>query len=380
MASHDNLPPVSSPSLVLTRPTDTERERVWKGTHPHWGAALTMEDYIAREHDNLEAALARDGGVTSWILTDGSMKPNDRPILSSCETYKKRALVSSKEGSVRDGTAFGVASVFTFPECRGKGYASKMMSLLADELRGRQQKNEGDADFSVLWSDVGPKFYNAVGWKPFESTWLEFPVAETEHTVEEFVKPITLDDISDLAARDEELLRKRVSSLSSQVRAVVVPDATTLQWHIHRGDFMCKHLFSRTPTVHGAVYTPPDAPNSRIWAIWTGNFYGMLDKPEKNILRIVRLVIEDETISDETLTKGIQAIASSAQKTAKEWSCSKVEVWNPQNRVHKAAESIQSLRAKLFVRENNNIASLQWFGEDSNENIEWIANEKFAWC
>ncbi|KAF5678824.1 lysine acetyltransferase [Fusarium heterosporum] len=380
MASHDNLPPVSSPSLVLTRPTDVERERVWKGTHPHWGAALTMEDYIAREHDNLEAALARDDGVTSWILTDGSMKPDDRPILSSCETYKKRALVSSKEGRVRDGTAFGVASVFTFPECRGKGYASKMMSLLADELRGRQQKNEGDADFSVLWSDVGPKFYNAVGWKPFESTWLEFPVTETEHTAEESVKPITLDDIPDLAARDEELLRKGVSSPSSRVRAAVVPDAITLQWHIHRGDFMCKHLFSRTPTVHGALYTPPDTPNSRIWAIWTGNFYGMLDKPEKNILRIVRLVIEDETISDETLTKGIQAIASSAQKTAKEWSCSKVEVWNPQNRVQKAAESIQSLRAKFFVRENNNIASLQWFGEDSNEGIEWIANEKFAWC
>ncbi|KAM0340226.1 hypothetical protein ACHAPU_010570 [Fusarium lateritium] len=380
MASHDNLPPVSSASLVLTHPTDAERERVWKGTHPHWGAAVTMEDYIARERNNLEAPLARDGGLTTWILTDGSMKSDDRPILSSCETYKKRALVASKEGDVRDGTAFGVASVFTFPECRGKKYASKMMSLLADELRGRQQKNEGDADFSVLWSDVGPKFYNAVGWKPFESTWLEFPVVETEPTVEESVKSITLDDIPDLAARDEELLRKRISSPSPQARAVVVPDTTTLQWHIHRGDFMCEHIFSRTPTVHGALYTPPDAPNSRIWAIWTGNFYGMLDKPEKNILRIVRLVIEDEDVSDELLTKGIQAIASSAQKTAKEWSCSKVEVWNPQNRVRKAAEGIQSLGAKFFVRENSNLASLQWFGKASDEDVEWVANERFAWC
>ncbi|KAH7238403.1 hypothetical protein BKA59DRAFT_514689 [Fusarium tricinctum] len=380
MASHDYLPSVSSPSLILTHPTDSERERVWKGTHPHWGPALSMDDYIAREYNNLEAPLARDGGVTSWILTDGNLKPGDRPLLSSCETYKKRALVSNKDGHVRDGTAHGVASVFTFSECRGKGYASKMMSLLAEELRGRQQKNEGDADFSVLWSDVGPKFYNAVGWKPFESSHLEFPVAEADSIVDASVKPITLDDISDLAARDEALLRARISSPSSKTRAVVVPDATTLRWHIHRENFMCKHIFSRTPTVHGAIYTPPDAPNSRIWAVWTGSFYGMLDKPEKNILRIIRLVVEDENISDEALAKGIQAIASSAQKTAKDWSCSRVEIWNPEDRVRKTAESIQSLGTKFVVRENDSISSLQWFGKDSGQDVEWVASEKFAWC
>ena len=142
---------------------------------------------------------------------------------------------------------------------------------------------------------------------------------------------------------------------------------------------MCKHIFSRTPTVHGALYTPPDAPSSRIWALWTCSFYGMLDQPEKNVVRVLRLVIEDESISDETLAKGIQAIASFVQKEAKEWKCSKVEVWNPEDRVRRVTEGIQSLGAKFIVRENSNIASLNWFN-GSDQEVDWIANERFAWC
>ncbi|KAF4965283.1 hypothetical protein FSARC_6901 [Fusarium sarcochroum] len=380
MASHENLPPVSSPSLILTIPTPSERERIWRGTHHMWGAALTMEDFITREYNNLDAPLARDGGLTSWMLTDGSLKPDDRPILSSCETFRKRALVSNKDGHLREGTAYGVASVFTFPECRSKGYGKKMMSLLADELRSRQQKNEGDADFSVLWSDVGPKFYNAVGWKPFESTYLEFPVSDTEPVADASLKPVTVDDLPDLTDRDEKLIRDKLSSSSSQISAAVLPDLTTIRWHLHRENFMCKHIFSRTPTVHGAVYTPSGAPNSRIWAIWTRSFYGGIAKPEKNTVHVIRLVVEDESISDETLAKGIQAIASSVQKEAKDWLCAKVEVWNPEDRVKRVTEGIQSLGAKFIVRENENLASMHWFGKDSDQDIEWVANEKFAWC
>ncbi|KAJ3518677.1 hypothetical protein NM208_g14429 [Fusarium decemcellulare] len=380
MASHENLPPVSLPSLILTNPTSSERLRIWKATHPHWGSALTIDDYISREYDNLEAPLARDGGVTGWMLTDGNLPADDRPILSCCETYKKRALVSSRDGAVREGTSHGVASVFTFPECRGKGYASKMMSLLADELRGRQQNSEGDADFSVLWSDVGKNFYNAVGWKPFESTYIELPAANAEPIHDAALKTITIDDLPTLADRDETLIRNRIASPSSQNRAAVLPDLTTLRWHLHRENFMCKHIFSRSPTVHGAVYTPTEAPNSRIWAIWTRSFYGGIQKPEKNTVHVIRLVVEDESISDAVLAKGIQAIAGFVQKEAKEWLCSKVEIWNPEDRVRRVTEGIQGLGAKFIVRESENLASMHWFGEDSIDDVEWVANEKFAWC
>ncbi|KAM5347975.1 hypothetical protein ACJ41O_007799 [Fusarium nematophilum] len=380
MASHDNLPSVSSPSLILTNPTSSERVRIWKATHPHWGAALTIDDYISREYDNLEAPLARDGGVTSWMLTDGNLPADERPILSSCETYRKRALVSGQGGAVREGIAHGVASVFTFTECRRKGYAAKMMALLAEHLRSKQEVNEGDADFSVLWSDVGPKFYNAVGWKPFESTYLELPTANSESVTDKALQSLTIDDLPALADRDEKLLRNKIASASSKTRAAVLPDLNTLRWHLHREDFMCKNIFSRTPTTRGAIYTPPEAPNARIWAVWTRSFYAGTERPEKNTVHVIRLVIEDESISDEVLAKGIQAIAHCAQKEAKEWLCSKVEIWNPEDRVRTVTQGIQELGAKFIVRENDNLASLQWFGNGSIDEIEWVANEKFAWC
>lgn len=382
MASPENLPSVTSPSLILTNPTPAERERIWKGTHPQWGAALKLEDYIAREYDNMKAPLARDGGVTSWMLTDGNMKPDERPILSSCETYKKRALVSDPENNakVRDGTAHGVASVFTFPEYRKRGYGRKLISLLAEELRSRQQKNEGDADFSVLWSDVGPDFYGNLGWKAYRSTYLEFPVKDAVPPADPAVKPLTMDDIPELAARDEEIVRTKVASSTAPASAAVIPDIDTIQWHMNRVNFMCNRIFSRTPAIRGALYTPPDAPNSRIWATWTCSFYGGLDEPEKNVVRILRLAIEDESISDETLAKGIEAIAGFVQKEAKEWLCSKVELWNPEERIRRVTEGIESLGAKFVVRENNNLASLNWFGKNSDQEVEWIVNERFAWC
>ncbi|UZP41033.1 hypothetical protein NXS19_008849 [Fusarium pseudograminearum] len=362
MATQENLPSVTSPSLILTNPTTSERERVWKSTHLQWGAALKLEDYIAREYNNINAPLGRNGGVTSWILTDGNLKPDERPILSCCETYKRELFV------------------FTSPEYRKRGYGKKMMSLLADEFRSRQEKNKGDADFSVLWSDVGPDFYGGIGWKAFRSTHLEFPVKDTLPPADPAVKPLTLDDILELTARDEEIIRNKVASSTSAASAAIIPDKETIGWHMSRVDFMCNRIFSRTPTIRGVLYTPPGAPNSRIWASWTCSFYGGVDEPSKNIVRILRLTIEDESISDEALAKGIEAISGFAQKEAKEWLCSKVELWNPEERIKRVTESIQSLGVKFVVKDYEHLASLNWFGKDHNQEVDWIANERFGWC
>ncbi|KAK7417351.1 hypothetical protein QQX98_004628 [Neonectria punicea] len=380
MASYDNLPSVSSPSIVLTNPTESEQRIIWKATHPHWGAALTIDDYVDREVYLLDSPLSRNGGLTSWMLTDGSLPPNGRPILSTFESYKKRAIVAGKDDVVKEVTAHGVASVFTFTQCRGKGYARKMMVLFAQELRAAQNKKDGDAAFSVLWSDIGKDFYNSIGWKPFQSTYLEFLTTKTSIAPDGDLKLISFEDLPSLTARDEQLLRSKISSPSSKIRTAVLPDLDTLQWHLTREDFMCKYILSRTPSIRGAIYTPTGAPNSQIWAIWTRAFYGGIAKPEKNTLYFLRLVIENEDISDEELGKGLKAIVSVAQKEALEWLCTKAEIWNPSDRVKEVATGIEELGAKFKVRDYDNLASLQWFGDGSVDEIDWVASEKYAWC
>jgi predicted GNAT family acetyltransferase len=62
------------------------------------------------------------------------MPPDERPILCSCETFKKRALVGIvNEGGknrVEEKIIYGIVSVFTDLVYRGKGYASRMFSAL----------------------------------------------------------------------------------------------------------------------------------------------------------------------------------------------------------------------------------------------------------
>ncbi|CAG8921858.1 unnamed protein product [Penicillium salamii] len=370
MSSRENPLPVSSASIILTHPTISERLRIWKATYAHWGTALAFDDYIARENNNLKSSVAANDGFTNWILTDRSA-PDQRPILSSCETYRKRAIVCSKEGVIRNGTGYSVASVFTFTEYQGRGYAKKLMELLAEELRGV-------ADFSTLWSDIGPKFYNSVGWKPFKSTFLQLPATSVEVKLDDGLTPINSDNILSLVKLDEKILREKLASPSSKDRVLVLPDLDTIRWHLDRESFMCKHIFSRTPMIHGVVYKPQTDANAKIWAIWTRNFYGQ--KREENTTHIIRLGIENENISNVAMETGIKAICRMAQKEADEWLCSTVEIWNPDERVKKIAEETQELGAKLVVRENDHLSSMQWFGEGSIDEIDWICNEGYAWC
>ncbi|GKZ36984.1 hypothetical protein AbraIFM66950_008276 [Aspergillus brasiliensis] len=361
---------ISLSPLVLTHPTVSERLRIWKATYPHWGDALTFDDYITREVKNLEFCQEGQGNFDNWILTDDSAA-DQRPLFSSCETFKKRAFICGKEGGLRDGTCCAAASVFTFPEYQGRGYAKNMMTLLGQEIRKF-------ADFSVLWSDIGPKFYHSVGWKPFESTFIQLPAISHNAIFEDGLEAIKIEDLPHLIKRDEKILLKQLEVPSDKIRVLVLPDLDTIKWHLFHEAFSCQHVLSRTPTIHGAIYTSPNHPHAQIWAIWTRKIYGQ--ECESNTFHVLRFVIEDENISSDALKSGISALCRMAQKEANEWACGTVEIWNPSDRVRKAAEGIEGLGAKLVTRKNHHLSSMLWLTEGSIDEVDWFCNEGFAWC
>ena len=408
------------PDLILTNPTDEERIRTWKGSHPLWGAALSLDGYLERETRQLDIPLARNGGLTNWILTEASVTPpppppqapppsssslpsssatpsqqerqtqeqqtQERPVLSSCETLKKRALVRREANSgdagggpsIREGTAHGVGSVFTEPEARGRGYAGLMMSKLAETLGRSERDRHGDALFSVLYSDIGKKFYADRGWAPFESNHIEWSASASEPPSEARLSLVEYDDLPALVEADEKMLRRELSRPSPSgkpIRVAILPDLDQIQWHLTRAGFVCEQLFPGTrPTSHGAVYT--SSSGARVWVIWSFSYSGTVDKPEKNTLYILRLVVE-EGVSDEELTQGLGAIVQVARKQASDWACGSVSLWNPDERLRKAAEINGG---KFVVRQQDSITSLNWFGEGSTDDVEWVLNEKYAWC
>lgn len=365
----EDSPAVLSSPLILAHPTATERLRIWKTAYPHWGDGLGSKDYIDREIKNLQFCQGHNN-LANWILTDGGAA-DQRPLFSACETYMKRAIIAGKEGDLRHGTCYAVASVFTFDEYQGKGYAKKLMTLLAEELRGV-------ADFSVLWSDIGPKFYESVGWKPFKSTFYQLPATGGDGTLDYESKPIKFDDIPHIVKLDEKILREKLTVPSPKVRALILPDLSTIEWHLFHEAFVCQRGFSRTPSIHGALYTSPNPARSEVWAIWKRNIYGK--KRENNTIYVVRLVIEDDSISSDNLKIGIIALCRMAQKEANEWFCSTVEIWNPDDRVKKAIEGIKDLGAKFVTQENHHLGSMRWLKEGSIDEVDWVCNEGFAWC
>ena len=379
---------VASATVVLAHPNRDEQVHTWEQTRPSWGPTYTAQGYIEREDFLLKCPLAKDGGLTSWILTDSSavVQPDKklRPILSSCETYRKRAVVRGTDGVVRDVTAHGIASVFTFEDCRRRGYANKMLQLVGEEFAKEETVKAGAAQFSVLFSDIGKKFYGDLGWKPFPSTHLSFPTKPFVTGFDDRLTPIDDDNLASLAELDERVLRIKMQSPptgSAKVRAAILPDYNTLEWHIARETYMANHVFnSNGPKKNGVLYTPAGHPNQRVWGIWSAIWYGGRERPEMNVLNFLRFGVEDDNISDQELSKAIKAIIGAAHSMAHEWLCTKVDMWNPDTRTQKLISAMPELDGELVHREKTNIASLRWFGEGSVDDVEWVANEKFEWC
>lgn len=399
--------PIPFDQLTIVVPTEAERSKTWAATHPQWGAALDMEAYLRREAYLTTVPMSRNGGITHWILTTVDGEPDARPVLSSCESIRKRCLIAGPgtDGAVRECSAHGIASVFTEPPYRGNGYASKMMALLGPKLgswQGRRLASsktdakdaspppsgraipgggtgceETEVACSVLFSDIGKTFYAKNGWPPYESCHLSF-APEAGGAARAAARPVGYHELAELCSLDEKLLKARLSRpdpANPKTRVALVPDLDAILWHLMREDYMTTHIFGRTPTVRGGIFGDV---GRRVWAVWTRGYYGGLKRPDEgNTLHVLRLAFEDEEACDEAyLTEAVGALLALARHEAAEWKVNHVEMWNPSDKVRRLVDGT-GVPHEFVDREKDSIASLMWYGDGE---VEWVANEKFGWC
>ena len=374
-SDHDemaSLPSSPSPSLILTHPTPSEVYKTHELSSVEWAGPLTKEQYIENEHQ-----LASLLNITHWILTQADRSPDQRVILASCETIRKRCFVKCKDSGARRAIVQAVAAVFCEPEMRGQGYAGKMLKELGSRLQedivdGKETECVG----SVLWSDIGPKYYADLGWLPFPSTHIEIPASPGPPTVN--TRAILPEEIADLCAEDQATLFNCLRSFdSSKKRFIVVPDHRTMLWHHRKENYICQKLFGRHPNVKGAMASEAGA---RVWAIWTRGFYGPVDDPGSgNKLHVLRLVAKHS--NPENLGRQIEclkAVLQAAQREAEDWRLGVVEIWNPDERTRVLIEQMR-IEYRYVERQHEGIPSLMLFGDDRGD-VEWIVSEKHAWC
>jgi hypothetical protein len=390
----DDLPDCNSPDLILCHPTEDEHVAIWNDTSAAWTDTLTPSAYLEESLFLTTVPLARNGGMTTWILVRRGLAPSERQILCSCETYRKRSLTSGVEGKVSEKTVHGIASVFCSPLYRSRGYAGRMMRELAKELYNWQTDRFPCAG-TTLYSDIGKEYYAKLGWPP-NITNSQIELAPKFGTWPALARTITEHDLEDICKRDEVLIRSRLAVPDNGVttRFTIIPDTDHMGWHIGKEDFATDYLFGRRPTAKGAIAGPP---GSQIWATWVRRYYDRLDaKNPSNVLYILRLVIEiDETAtrlpSDaakrpakdvyKTQIELLSAVLQAAQAEAAEWKLNVVKLWDPTPLVMDMLEQM-GLECTMRERSSQSIASLLWYdqggGIDKKQPL-WVNNEHFAW-
>ncbi|KAI4763220.1 hypothetical protein E4T52_05915 [Aureobasidium sp. EXF-3400] len=385
------LPDGKSSNIELTQPTHEEALDQTRLNSKEWKGALSLSAYLGREEHLGKQKLIRDGGLTSWALVTKDGTP--RAVLSSCETIRKKALVV-QNGQIRETICHGVASVFCPPEYRGKGYAGRMIRDLGEKLQDWQTEGQ-DCLFSVLYSDIGKQFYAAHQWKPFSSAHVSLPPSKSSPDVSlPEAKPLYASDLAELCDVDLKLVRKKLANAatSGKTIATIIPDVETFSWHHAREEFVANELYGKSPEVKGAIVGTQEG--KRVWCVWMRTWYNSDPQSTKdNTMNILRLVVEDPEYTDSSaasdegvekakgtyVTSAIASLLAAAQADASEWHMGSVDIWNPTSATLAAAQQLDSA-AQVVHREKDSVASLRWYGEGSVDDVQWLDNEKYAWC
>jgi hypothetical protein len=139
------------------------------------------------------------------------------------------------------------------------------------------------------------------------------------------------------------------------------------------------------------------ASGGQAWCIWS-RVWASPDDQHGSTLHILRLVVEDAEGSaqhdfspateegvaglESPSSSAVQAVAAlfaAAQKEAAEWEMRTVQFWNPNNVALAAARRLDE-GVKVQERKKESICSLRWYGKGSGDDVQWVCNEKFAWC
>ena len=198
---------------------------------------------------------------------------------------------------------------------------------------------------------------------------------------------LSLPNVEDLTAKDLpnipliDQIERELAALSRSKPDVphvaIRPDMPHLQWHIAREEIQARELgvSGGIPLVKGAIHLPTGTTLlwSRVYA----------SKEAENQLHILRTVIDPSRSADEPeIQHALAALFLRAQHEAYRWNMQNgVEVWSPSDAVMRAAQSLhEGKKIEVVSRDKEHVCSLKWIGGPADEEVVWVANEKYAWC
>ncbi|KAL0060884.1 hypothetical protein AAF712_012348 [Marasmius tenuissimus] len=358
----------SSLSLFLATPAQTVES--YRRTTKEWGRGQTEEQYI--RHNQSQAKTFECTKGRKWVVC-----------------YQRTGLILERNAaSPKEVTCYGIASVFTPPSERGKGYARHMTRLLHWVLSQSgslppssfpeewgspppRVESAGNGCFSALWSDVG-HFYQNCG--PFGQKGGGWRVKDAKSTIWE-VEQVTDDDPADIARTrwdwlnedtvehiwrdDVDVIRAELASLGPNQDKTFFTFLPSLGVESFQREKL-KFLWEKEGITQWGVTVHRSEESLGIpdFATWTV----LLSGPTPRTLLITRLRAHGDTFP---------IILSRAVEVAKKHDLQRIEVWN-------LAEQLQRSGAPgaTFVRDDH-LPAVQWYGSANEGELVWLNNEKY---
>ena len=130
-------------NLDLHPASPAERIEAFKNVHDVWPSAADPEKHLRRRLTN-----PKFDNATWYVGTLG-----DR-VVAACGCYHISVRI---DGAVEPACAVG--SVHTLPEFRGRGFAPRLVDF------AESQERLAGKTFSLLYSDIGPAYYERLGYR-----------------------------------------------------------------------------------------------------------------------------------------------------------------------------------------------------------------------
>ncbi|CCM06660.1 uncharacterized protein FIBRA_08945 [Fibroporia radiculosa] len=390
--------PLANLSLFPATPEQTLESR--KRTAVQWANGLTAAEYVRRDVVMDAQEHAAEGNLTTWVLAPRT-DPATLDFFCSCETFRRTAAIArpGAHSEAEEVVAYGVASVYTPPEKRRNGYARHMMRLLHWVLAPRStlptfppawgappDAGHGNAQFSILYSDLGSQFYHACG--PDEdqaSGWAELGSIETSLTLPLVAilgsaadsshswMWLTEDDVKRVWEQDAEWMKADLAASASstgRLQAAFLPNKGVADSTVQRtmafqadmqpvlpldtwGVFLLSHegaALRDVLTDHEGEY-----PTFATWSLDT--------LASSRTLIVTRL-----RATKRTLPALVQQLLEYAGKC----DARKIEIWGMQEELQEVANGL----GWTTSARPNHLSSFKWYGKEVGEEIDWMFNEK----
>jgi hypothetical protein len=251
---------------------------------------------------------------------------------------------------VEEAPVIGVASVYTPAQNRGKGYCGAMMRLLSQRVRSLT----GGRGFSVLYSDIGPDFYNKNGgWRTCDAVQVIIPSSKSFDDASS-VELLTLQSAKDTIDKDIELLKDEIHCEDDWTTIQMIPQHSELEWAVIGDKHSVQHLNMEESGFVGATVGSAEEWGYILW----------FHERKEDCLTILRL---RHPPSDLALKGLIGAALVEARKSG----LGKVKLWSPSERV----ERVSGIEK---VARSDSLPCLHYFNEE--ETVRWRSIEKLGWC